>query len=267
MEKKFTMKDIHDALVKAGRLETRPIGVYGAKSPPSGAGQVSSVITSGHRCLAKALLKMALDERVGPIAVGEDSLKGICQAAPSFLGFREIPPSFKYFLSTGGKGEGGEDEEGVFLKASPEICEATLKKLGRITPAASHLVMQACSGIKEAPSAMKSVLCFGSAEQIRNIVGLIHFGKSAPFGYVMAPWGSHCSIFVTYPAGMAENAPRDTAFVGPTAPDGNSWFPPGLLSLSMPISMALDLAGSIDQSFVGKLPGMAYPEKREDLSS
>ena len=267
MEKEMTMKDIHDALVRAGRLETRPIGVYGAQTPPPGAVSVASVIPSGHRCLAKALLKMALDPRVPPIVIGKDYLKGVCQAAPSFLGFRDFPPSFKTYLSTGGKGEGGEEEEGVYLKATPEICEATLGKIGKIAPPASNLVMQACGDIKEAPAAVRSVLCFGNAEQIRNLAGLIHFGKSDPFGFVMSPWGSHCSLFVTYPSGMAGNAPPDTAFIGPTAPDGNSWFPPGLLSLSMPLSMAAEMAGNIERSFVGKLPGMAYPEERENIFS
>jgi hypothetical protein len=42
MGKELTMRDIHDALVGAGRPEPRPIGVCGAPFPPRGAVSVAA---------------------------------------------------------------------------------------------------------------------------------------------------------------------------------------------------------------------------------
>ena len=68
-------------------------------------------------------------------------------------------------------------------------------------------------------SSVLSVVCFGSAEQIRNLCALVHFDETRIFDPIMAPWGSHCSLFVAYPSGMAANAPKNTAFLGPNAPE------------------------------------------------
>jgi hypothetical protein len=255
-----TIKEVNDKLVQAGRLEYRPIYVYGTDETPRGAYQVSTVITKGHRCLAKSLLKMAINEDVPPVYVGKGHLEGCCFGAASTLGFTPFPPMMRDLMSAESK-----SGESMFLKASDDICDRTIESLGRITPPGNFVVMSPASEIDESAHKVLSVLCFGTAEQIRNLCGLIHFGISDPFSPVIAPWGPHCAIFVAYPAGMAEKAPKNTAFIGPTEPDGNDWFPPDLLSLSMPIGIARRISENCDASFAGKKPEIAFPMTREKL--
>ncbi len=252
--------DINAKLIKAGRLQYRPICVYGSDQAPKGAFQVSSVLTSGHRCLAKALLKMAINEEVPPIFIGDNALQGCCFGAAATLGFTPFPREMNDLMSAESK-----SSDSMYLKATDDLCDRTLRNLGKITPPGKYVVMQACSEADDRVHDIRSVLCFGKAEQIRNLCGLIHFSIAEPFGAIVAPWGPHCAIFVGYPAGMAENAPKDTAFLGPTAPDGNDWFPEDLLALSMPIGMARRLSSDYDCSFAAKVPAIAYPVKREKL--
>lgn len=62
-----------------------------------------------------------------------------------------------------------------------------------------------------------------------------------------------------------ERAPKNTAFIGPTAPDGNAWFPEDIMALSMPIDMASRICEGYSRSFAVKAPGLAYPETREQV--
>jgi hypothetical protein len=250
--------DINNGLVSAGRLAHQPVYVYGSSSVPKGAVQVSSVIKQGHRCLAKALFKMSIYTDIPPIFLGKDALKGCCYGARSWLGFITFPKSMEEMLT------GKSEEEAMFLKSSPEVCRKSLQNIGRITPPADYIVMSKASDIVGSPD-VKSVVCFGSAEQVRNLCALIHFNETRIFDPIMAPWGSHCSLFVAYPAGMAENAPEDTAFIGPNAPDGNTWFPEDIMALSMPIGMAARVCEGYHQSFAVKAPEMTYPQQREKL--
>jgi hypothetical protein len=254
----LSIRDINDKLVRAGRLEYRPICVYGTGQVPVGAYQVSSVITKGHRCLARALLKMAIDDNVPPLYIGKDALKGCCSGAASTLGFRPFPRSMKALMSAETKGRGS-----MFLKASDDVCDKTIANLGKITPPGKYVVMMPCADADDRNHDILSVLCFGTAEQVRNLCGLIHFRTVEPFSSIIAPWGPHCAIFVAYPAGMSDRAPTDTAFIGPTEPDGNDWFPPDLMALSIPIGLARRISEDCESSFVGKKPEVAYPAARE----
>ena len=59
--------------------------------------------------------------------------------------------------------------------------------------------MQVLEGMDNNPKDIKSILCFGTAEQIRNLGGLIHFSEPRAFTPIMDPWGSGCAIFVPSP--------------------------------------------------------------------
>jgi hypothetical protein len=67
---------------------------------------------------------------------------------------------------------------------------------------------------------------------------------------------------ITFPAGMAENAPKDSAYVGPTDPTGNSWLPPELMIIGIPIALAQRMAVDLYESFICKRSKIAYPENR-----
>jgi hypothetical protein len=69
-------------------------------------------------------------------------------------------------------------------------------------------------------------------------------------------------MMITFPAGMAENAPKDSAYIGPTDPTGNPWLPPELMIMGIPIALAQQMAADLDESFVCRRSKIAYPEKR-----
>ena len=68
-----SIKEIGETIVSAGKLQYRPICVYGTNEVPKGAVQVSSIIRQGHRCLAKTLLKMAIHDEIPPVYIGDSS--------------------------------------------------------------------------------------------------------------------------------------------------------------------------------------------------
>jgi hypothetical protein len=61
---------------------------------------------------------------------------------------------------------------------------------------------------------------------------------------------------------MAENVPKDSAYVGPTDPTGNTWLPPDLMIMGIPIALAQQMALDLDESFICKQDKVAYPENR-----
>jgi hypothetical protein len=258
-----TIKGVNEVLVKAGRLHLRPICVYGSESVPDGAVQVSSVITQGHKCLAKALLKMAMHEDVPAVYLGKDALKGCCFGASAWLGVIRMPPMMKNMYSYVPKGDGNHIAQ--YLKSTPESCNASLTDLGQVTPPGKYIVMQACADMDGDISSIRSILCFGDAEQIRNLCGLVHFGEEKAFSPIIAPWGSHCASFVTYPAGMAENAPKDTAFLGPMMSYGNDWFPRDMMSLGIPAHIAARMCRDYERSFAALKPEVTYASFKEKL--
>lgn len=259
---RFSIGEINDLLVSAGRLHLRPVFAYGSDGPPEGAAEVSAVITEGHRCLAKALLKMAMRPGVSPVYLGRDAMRGCCFGAAAWLGFMKVPPMMKNMYASVAKVDGNHNAH--HLKATPEVCQACLDRLGRITPPAKYLVLGSRPQADDHTLPL-SVLCFGDAEQIRNLIGLIHFGRSEPFSPVISAWGSPCATFVTYPAGLAENAPKDTAFISPAVSYGNDWFPPDLMALGIPAGVAFRMCEDYGRSFMVKCPERTYPERRERL--
>lgn len=86
----ITIKEINNSLIRAGNLTLRPICIYASKKKPRGAVPVSGVIKTGHRCLAKALLMMAMDSEVPPIFIGKDAMEECCYGALSWLGLTEF---------------------------------------------------------------------------------------------------------------------------------------------------------------------------------
>ncbi|WP_232308537.1 hypothetical protein [Methanosarcina lacustris] len=61
---------------------------------------------------------------------------------------------------------------------------------------------------------------------------------------------------------MAENAPEDSAFVGPIDPTGNPWLPPELMVMGIPSALAQQMAADLEESFISKRSRMTDPEKR-----
>ena len=253
----LSIAQLGEGLVKAGRLETKPVCVHGAKEVEEDWVRTATI----DRCLAKVLLHLTLEERP-PAYLGQDSTEGCCGGGIAYMGFSEFPPRVRYFVSTGSPdGKGGAE----YLKRSPEHVDAMLRSAGKITPLAKHIVFRRCQDLEDSDPGVRAIICFGTAEQIRNLCALNSFGSSDIFGAAIIPSGSACASLVTYPTGMSSSAPKESVFVGPVDPTGNSWFPECYMGMGIPIDVARRMVDDIDASFVVKRPKVAYPQKRETL--
>lgn len=252
----MSISELGKRLTEAGRLEMRPLCVYGTDVVPCEAVHSSKV----NRCLSDAILETARTEGAPPIYLGKSMLAGVCPGGQAWLGYAEFDPMVKYFVSTGSL----EFRKGAaeHYKDGPETVEKCLKALGSLTPLGKYTVISGCEYLPFGDPGVKSMICFGNAEQIRNLCGLIHFPSAKPFGPVIAPWGSSCATLITYPSGIAQKAPKKVAFLGPTDPSGNEAFPDSHLSLGVPISIARRMGDDLERSFIAKKPSTAYPRRR-----
>lgn len=216
--------------------------------------------TSINRCVALAIATVAFRDETPAIYVTAEMPKTCCPGGLAHLGFARLNPGIKYFVSTGSKEYRNGQAE--FLRASPELFEENYRTLGKITPLDKYMVIRPCADLTNEDPGVRSILCFGTAEQTRNLISLVHFRSRRPFNDAMVPQGAACASFVSYAAGMVENAPSDTAFVGPSDPTGNYWFPEDCLSLAIPITVARRMADDLESSFIMKRPAVAYPRQR-----
>jgi len=252
----LSISEIGGKLSLAGRLESRPLCVYGANLIPGGTRPSTSI----SRCVARAILTLAFCNETPSIYVDAEQSERCCPGGLAHFGFTKFDPGIKYFVSTGSdRYRNGAAE---FLRATPELVEENQRRLGRITPLGRYVVIRPCAELTEEDPGVKSVLCFGTAEQIRNLVSLIHFRSADPFHDVLVPQGAACASFVSYAAGMVETSPPDTAFIGPSDPMGNVWFPESHLSLAIPIKLARRMTDDLEGSFIAKRPFVAYPTQR-----
>jgi hypothetical protein len=262
VEKKLlSISEIGGKLGLAGRLTSRPLCVYGSNSIPDGTRPSTSI----NRCVARAILTLAFRNETPSIYVDAEQSENCCPGGLAHFGFTKFNPGIKYFVSTGS--EGYRNGAAEFLRATPELVEENQKRLGKITPLGRYVVIQPCVELTEEDPGVKSVLCFGTAEQIRNMVSLIHFRSVDPFHDVLVPQGPVCASFVSYAAAMVETSPPDTAFIGPSDPTGNVWFPEDHLSLAIPIKIARRMADDLEDSFIAKRPFVAYPRQRAQILS
>jgi hypothetical protein len=251
----LTISAIGECLARAGRLKRKVLCVYSSPDIPEGAVPLPKI----NRCVTEAIMTLSEGDHP-PAYIGNEALGGCCPGGLKFLGYAEGSPMLKYFVSYGNPNYRGGAAE--YLKSSPELVDESVAALGKITPLPGNLVIRPCAELTGGDPGVKSLLMFGAAEQVRNLCALNHFCTADVFGSAIIPWGPTCSTFITYPAGLAEKAPKDAVFVGPVDPTGNEWFPVDSLSVSMSIATARRLCSSIEESFITKRPKVAYPEKR-----
>jgi hypothetical protein len=257
----LTISGIGKRLRLAGRLKSRPLCVYGSAMIPTGVTPSTSISP----CVAKAVATVAFGERTPGIYISAVMPESCCPGGLAHFGFVKFNPSIKYFVSTGSKEF--RDGEAEFLRASPELVEENQRRMGKITPLGKHVIIRPCADFENEDPGVRSVLCFGAAEQIRNMVSLVHFRSAEAFQDALVPQGAACASFVSYAAGMVERAPPDSVFVGPSDPTGNKWFPQDCLSLAIPINVARRMADDLENSFIAKRPTVAYPEQRVEIRS
>ena len=170
-----------------------------------------------------------------------------------------LPPGLSFFISVGSPTYRSGAAE--FLKRDPRITEESIARVGKITAPAKFIVIAPFEKKVENGRPM-SVLCFGRAENIRNLIGLAAFGSGDTFGTCIAPWGPACASMITYASGMAENGPKGALVVGPSDPTVNEWLPPAMMTLSIPLAVAERMVADVEASFLMKRPKVAFPEKR-----
>lgn len=252
-------KEIGAKLKAAFRLSTRPLAVYGSEVLPASIPPMTRV----NRCFAVSLYWMATVNEVSAIYVSADTSEDCCLGGLYHMGYIPIPDKIKYFVSTGRKDVRGGAAE--YLKADPELVERCMLSAGPIHPPGKYLIVQACETLPDPGPAIRSLCCFGTAEQIRNIAALIHFDRDDPFSPVIVPWGSACSTYITFPAGLADKTPLDTAFMGPQDPTQNHSLPPEMMAIGIPVDMAERMEKNIDASFIIRRPQVAFPNHEKQL--
>ena len=254
----LSIEELGEKLISAGRLKLRPLCVFVTNKIPEDAVPSHTI----DRCIAKAVYTSALFEEIPPIYV-EAAHGECCGGGLVWMGLAEPHPKLKYFVTVGTPDfRGGAAEH---LKATPELFDEQRTRAGKITPPGKYIVIGPCAGdfVKDVPGKeVRSFILFAGSEQIRNLCGLAQFNNSDPFFKTLIPGGPTCATMLTYPAGMAENAPKDSAYIGPTDPTGNPWLPPDLLLMGIPIALAQQMATDLEESFICKRGKIAYPEKR-----
>jgi Uncharacterised ArCR, COG2043 len=250
----LNVNELGKKLTEAGKLKLRPLCVYGSDEIPEGAVPSYEV----DRCIAKAVYTSALFEHTPPLYV-EATHEYCCAGGMVWTGFAKPNPMLKYFVTVGTpEFRGGAAEH---LKASPELFEESTKHAGKITPPAKYIIVGPCSADIEKET-VRAFILFAGSEQIRNLCGLAQFNSSDIFYKTVLPGGPTCATMLTFPTGMAENAPKGSAFVGPVDPTGNSWLPPDLLIMGIPAELAKLMASNMKDSFICKRRKIAYPESR-----
>jgi len=250
----LSVKEMGKKLTEAGRLKLRPLCVYATDEVPQGAVPSYSV----DRCVAKAIYTSTLCEEVAPLYI-EAGHEQCCPGGLTWMGLAEPHPKLKYFVTVGTPDfRGGAAEH---LKATPELFDEQKERAGKITPQGKYTVIAPCTD-DIAPETVRAFILLTGSEQIRNLCGLVQFSNSDPFFRTIIPGGPVCAMMIAFPAGMAENAPKDSAFVGPVDPTGNPWLPPELMIMGIPAGLAQQMAADLEESFICKRSRIAYPENR-----
>ncbi|HOW15370.1 DUF169 domain-containing protein [Methanosarcina sp.] len=250
----LSVEELGKKLTEAGRLQLRPLCVYATDEVPQGAVPSYTV----DRCVAKAVYISALFNETPALYV-EAGHEQCCPGGLTWMGLAEPHPKLKYFVTVGTPDfHGGAAEH---LKATPELFDEQKERAGKITPCCRYTVIAPCTDEVKSEAARAFIL-FAGCEQIRNLCGLAQFNNSDPFFRTVIPGGPVCATMIAFPAGMAENAPRESAFVGPVDPTGNPWLPPDLMIMGIPAGLAQQMAACLEESFICKRSRIAYPEKR-----
>ena len=257
-----TTYDIGTVLKDAVGLELQPVYILGSNTIP----ESSVPLTTYDRCIAKVMFWLAGHGKRPAIYLSEDQVEKGCAGGMTYCGFCEANPMIKYFIANGTP----EYRNGMaeYLRVDPETAEESAARTGKKKAPKENLLFVRADKVKELNLKENEVLaitCFGTAEQIRNLSALVHYRNTDIFQNVITAVGPACSTLVTYPAGLAENAPKNSAYTGPADPTGNEWFPPNYMAIGIPIKLAKQMAEDVPKSFLTLRPQVAIPTERVEL--
>lgn len=241
----LTLAEIGRILADSVGLETQIVCVSGSDRVPESGVRTSAISC----CLASAIYQMATGIISGPLYAGHEENLPFCRCmgGPAWFGYSAFDPRLMSLLASG-----SEDLKGLapkHLKKSREIARDTIESIGKITPLGRYVVMRCCSDLQNGQN-VRCIICFADGEQIRDLCALAHFASNDAFDAISIPWGPSCATMVTYPAGMAENAPSDNLFIGPTDPSAREWLPKEQMIMGIPANIAGRMAECAERSFI-----------------
>lgn len=243
-----SIKKIGKVIAQAVNLKTKLICVYGSDRTPERSIQASSI----SNCIAFSMYQMATGKVSGPIHVGYEPDQPFCRCigGPSWFGYKDFDPILPGIISTGSEDTRGFDPKN--LKENEIVADETFRAVGKVEPIGRWVIIRRCEDIETDPG-IRSIVCFATGEQIRDLCALAHFHSNDVFGNVMAPWGPTCATLVTYPAGMTEKAPKNMIFLGPTDPSAREWLPESCMAMGIPTEVAKIMAENVGKSFLSRL--------------
>jgi hypothetical protein len=241
----LTGKLIAERIRNAVSLKSEVLCIYGTDKPPENAISSADI----HRCIGYTLFSLASNGKLDAIYIEKDNEKSrkYCPGGQAWLGFQDFLPMLKYFISSGTKNFRNGRAENLIV--NPELAEKRLKSTKTITPLGKYIVIQKCNSLPLEKHNLSAFLCFGTAEQIRNLSSLFYFRSENSFD-IQFPWGPYCASFISYPTNMIEGSPHNKIILGPTDPTGNKWFPNEFLSMGIPFEVAKQMAQDVDTSFL-----------------
>jgi hypothetical protein len=246
MKERLSIRQIGLLLAGAVNMRISPVCVYGSDRIPDNAVRSSQL----NDCLARNIFQIAQGRIRGPVYAGDEPGQAFCRCmgGPAWFGYRRFDPRLPGMMSAG---SGADKQDGKRLKENGEIAWETYRAVGKIKPLGRYVVICRCDDLPDDWSA-KCIICFARAVQIRDLCALAHFGSHNVFDLISFPWGPACATLVTYPAGMAENAPDSKIFIGPTDPSAKSWLSEDCLAMGMSTEVARKIAGGVKRSFLAK---------------
>jgi hypothetical protein len=251
----LTPSQIGNKLKQAGRLKSQPLCIYGTDTLPTELIPSSDV----NRCIARVIFTLASESSHPGVYVSTDNQRKCCPGGQAWLGFQPFMPYLKHFLSNGSPEFRNGSAE--YLISNPDLVERRLSSIGQIIPLNEFIIIERSDQISDLNSEISAFLCFGIAEQIRNLCSLVYFHAEESHG-IQIPWGPSCASFLSYPTGMIKINGQQSVVLGPTDPTGNYWFPQDFMSMGIPVNIARQMAEDLEFSFIEKRPNIAYPTRQ-----
>ena len=194
---------------------------------------------------------MATGVVAGPIYARYEKDQPFCRCigGPAWFGYKDFDPLLPGIISA--RSDDATGSAPKYLKRNETVAGESYTAVGMIEPIGRYVVIESCEEIIGDPG-VRSIVCFATGEQIRDLCALAHFRSNEVFGMITVPWGPTCATLVTYPAGLSKKAPQNRIFLGPTDPSAGGWLPEGCMAVGIPVELAGFMAEDVKSSFLSK---------------
>lgn len=193
----------------------------------------------GWRCLICQLAKA----KAGIPLVFDDS-SVTCAGGRRYSGYsRDLPPHFRYFLSSGKPGV----VEGERHKQDPEIVDAWEKTIPAFPPHKPYMKFTRWDKLA-ADDNPEVVIFFARPDVLSGLFTLANFNRGDSNG-VICPMGAGCSTIILYPWLEQQNADPKVV-LGMFDPSARKCVPPDVLTLSFPMKKFEKVIGYMEESFL-----------------